>query len=105
MSQEFFTNPSVSVVIKSYNSKRIEVLGQVKREGSYPLEPNMTLVRAISLAGGFGPLARKSAVEIRRKVNGKTRRVIIDVDAIMDNERDDVPLQAGDSINVAQSPF
>ena len=39
---------------------RIVVTGEVKQAGSMPLEPGMTLVRAISQAGGVTSLARKS---------------------------------------------
>ncbi|MBI4952366.1 MAG: polysaccharide export protein [Myxococcales bacterium] len=96
------TDPIVSVKVKSYNSKRVEVLGEVKSPGSLALEPGMTLVRAISKAGGFTPLASKSRVTIRRKVKDGVKAVEVDVEAIMDNEIPDVPLQAGDTIFVAQ---
>jgi protein involved in polysaccharide export with SLBB domain len=99
---DILTNPDVSVSVKEYNSKRIEVLGEVQKPGSLPLQPGMTLLRAISLAGGFNGIANKVKVTILRKVNGKIRSATVSVQAIMDNEILDVPLQAGDSINVAQ---
>src|SRR5262249_9577732 len=46
-------DPSVSVSMKEYNSKRVEVIGEVSKPGSIPLAPGMTLLRAISIAGGF----------------------------------------------------
>ncbi len=102
ISGEFFKNPSVSVIIKSYNSKRIEIIGEVKKPGSFPLEPGMTLLRAISLAGGFTSTADKS-VTIRRKVKGAVKKATVDVGQIIDNKIDDVPLQSGDTINVDQT--
>ncbi len=104
--KEIFTDPSVSVVVKTYRSKKIEVIGEVKKPDSYPLEPGMGLLRAISLAGGFTSLANPSAVTLRRKLSdGSVRVVRISVDAIIDNEIPDVPLQAGDSVNVPKSVF
>jgi polysaccharide biosynthesis/export protein VpsN len=99
---DILTNPDVSVSVKEYNSKRIEVLGEVQKPGSLPLQPGMTLVRAISLAGGFNGVANKGKVTILRKVKGKIRSATVSVEAIMANEIPDVPLQAGDSINVEQ---
>ena len=96
------SDPIVSVKVKAYNSKRIEILGEVKNPGSWPLEPGMTLVRAISKAGGFTPLAAKSRVTIRRRVKDGIKAVEVDVEAIIDNEIPDVLLQAGDTIFVAQ---
>lgn len=99
---EILTNPDVSVSVREYNSKRIEVLGEVQKPGSLPLQPGMTLLRAISLAGGFNSIADKEKVTIRRKVNDRIKSATVSVEAIMDNKMGDVPLQAGDSINVAQ---
>jgi polysaccharide biosynthesis/export protein VpsN len=102
---QILTDPSVSISIKEYNSKRVEVLGEVKNPGSYPLQPGMTLLRAISLSGGFNSLANKDRVTIRRRVEGKTKAYMISVGDIIDNAVPDVPLQAGDSINIEQRVF
>jgi polysaccharide biosynthesis/export protein VpsN len=102
---EIWTDPSVSVSVSEYNSKRIEVLGQVQKPGSFPLEPGMTLLRAISLAGGFNSLADEDNVTIRRRVEGGIKAATVSVDDIIDNRIPDVPLQAGDSINVDDRVF
>jgi polysaccharide export outer membrane protein len=102
---EILTNPDVSVSVKEYNSKRVEVLGEVQKPGSLPLQPGMTLLRAISLVGGFNSIADKEEVTIRRKVKGGTKAVTVSVEAIIDNQIPDIPLQAGDSINVSQRIF
>jgi polysaccharide export outer membrane protein len=105
IAQDFLTDPIVSVSVKEYNSKRVEVLGEVQRSGSLKFEPGMTLLRAISLAGGFNQIANREKVTLRRQSNGKTRAVTISVQDIIDNTIADVPLQAGDSINVPQRVF
>lgn len=98
-------DPSVSVSMKEYNSKRIEIIGEVAKPGSIPLVPGMTLLRAISIAGGFTNMARKNEVTIRRKEKGGTRAAAISVESIIDNSIPDPPLQAGDSIYVPQRAF
>lgn len=103
--REILTDPTVSVNIKEYNSKRIEILGEVQKPGSYPLLPEMTLLRAISVAGGFNSLASKSRVTVRRKVHGGTKAVTVSVEDIIGNRIPDPLLQSGDSINVEQRMF
>jgi polysaccharide biosynthesis/export protein VpsN len=103
--QDYLTDPIVSVSVKEYNSKRVEVLGEVARPGSLRFEPGMTLLRAVSLVGGFNPMAAKDKVTVRRQVDGSTKAVTLSVQDIIDNIEPDIPLQAGDSINVAQRIF
>jgi protein involved in polysaccharide export with SLBB domain len=103
---EILTDPTVSVNIKEYNSKRVEVLGEVSKPGSLPLQPGMTLLRAISLSGGFNSIANKGKITIRRRVKGGSiKAATVSAEEIMDNKIPDVPLQAGDSVNVAQRVF
>ena len=103
---QILSDPSVSVSIKEDNSKRVLILGEVIKPGSMQLEPGMTLLRAVSIAGGFNSIANKRRVTIRRRMkSGETKVVAISVEDIISNEIADVPLQAGDSINVEQRVF
>lgn len=103
--REVLADPNVSVNMKEYNSKRIEIIGEVSKPGSLPLVPGMTLLRAISIAGGFNSLAKKSEVTIRRRVKGGTRAATVSVDDIIDNRIPDPLLQSGDSVFVPQKVF
>ncbi len=97
---QILNDPSVSVSMKEYNSKRIEVIGEVMKPGSLPLVPGMTLLRAISIVGGFTPMARRTDVAVRRKVKDGTRAGTVSVQDIIDNRIPDPLLQAGDSVYV-----
>lgn len=103
---QFFTDPVVVVKIKSFDSKRVTVAGEVKKPDSIPYTSGMTLTSVIAQAGGMTSLARSWEVVLVRKVGGKKlKRVIVDYDAINNNEIPDVPLQAGDKITVPQRVF
>ena len=102
---EILTNPSVVVSVKAYNSKRISVLGEVHKPGNFPLEPGMTLVHAISLAGGFNPIANKSKINLSRRTSQGSQTVTVDVSAITNGEAQDVLLQAGDRVYVHERMF
>lgn len=104
--REIFTDPSVSVVVAAYRSKKVEILGQVSKPDAYPFTQGMTLLRLISLAGGTKELADDDAVTIRRRLkNGQVKVVEVSVDDIIANRIPDIPLQAGDSVNVPKTPL
>jgi polysaccharide export outer membrane protein len=94
------------VRVKQYNSKKIQIIGQIAKPGPLPYQDGMTLVQAISAAGWFTPLADTNHVQIIRQVGpDKTVNAIVSVDAITDNARADVKLQQGDTIKVDQRLF
>jgi polysaccharide export outer membrane protein len=45
----------------------IYVYGEVTRAGAYRLEPGMTVMQAISLAGGITPRGSESRAKLRRR--------------------------------------
>lgn len=106
MEEQILTDPSVVIRVKEYRSKQVTIIGQVRSPGSYPFQQSMTLVQAISIAGGLNSIAVRDAIRLTRRVKGGgTRTVIIDVDAINAGEADDVLLQPGDRIYVAERVF
>jgi polysaccharide export outer membrane protein len=103
---KFLIDPQVQVKVKTYNSKKIQVIGQVAKQGPLPYQDGMTLVQAIAAAGWFTPLADTNHVQVIRQVEGKgTVNAIVSVDAITDNVRPDIKLQQGDTIKVDQRLF
>lgn len=102
---QILTEPSVIVTVKEYNSKRISVLGQVQRPGSFPLSPGMTLVDVISLAGGLNAIANGDRVNITRRTQSGSQTVVVSVGAISEGQAPDIPLQAGDRIYVHERVF
>lgn len=98
-------DPIVVVQVKEYHSRTVILLGQVAKPGSFPLTPGLTLMQAISMAGGLNQIANDDHVTLTRKVDNGTRTVNISVDAITDGKAPDVPLQAGDRIYVHERLF
>jgi polysaccharide biosynthesis/export protein VpsN len=102
---EILTNPSVVVTVKEYRSKTVTVLGQVQKPGSFPLTPAMTLLQAVSMAGGFTSIAQKNRVNLTRVTEGKAETVIVNVELIYEGSADDILLQSGDSLYVNERVF
>lgn len=103
--EKILTDPSVVVSVKEYRSKVVTVLGSVQKPGSFPLTPGLTLLQAVSQAGGLTSIANKDRVNLTRKGKGGAQTVVISVDAITEGRSPDIPLQAGDSIYVHERVF
>ena len=79
----------------------VYVSGQVKSPKSITYERNLTLLKAIALAGGFGDWANKDKVVIlREKSDGGTETIRVNAERIEKGKMDDIPLQPNDHIIV-----
>jgi polysaccharide export outer membrane protein len=64
-------DPTVSVVVKAINSRRVYITGQVGKPGIYPLSDSTTVLQLIAMAGGVGEYADSKKIQIVRTENGK----------------------------------
>jgi polysaccharide export outer membrane protein len=101
----FLNDPQVSVMLTESNSKRISVLGAVAKPGTLPIVPGMTLVNAVSQAGGFTALASKDETVITRRVDGKLVRYRVAVSRITRGDEADFALRTGDIVFVPERVF
>jgi len=67
--QEFLTAPNVTVIVDQIRHYRIYVTGKVQAPSSFILEKPITVLQAISLAGGIQEFADESEVKIVRPVS------------------------------------
>ncbi len=105
LEKRILKNPQVTLVVKQYASKKVSVIGAVAKPGVVAWTEGIKLVDAISQAGGFSPLADKGRVILTRQIGPQKKSATfqVNVEAIIRGEQSDIPLQAGDSINVEQS--
>jgi polysaccharide export outer membrane protein len=68
--KKFISDPQVTVIVTQVNSRKIFVLGEVARPGTFPMLPNMTVLQALSTAGGFTQFAKEKGVYVLRTENG-----------------------------------
>jgi protein involved in polysaccharide export with SLBB domain len=90
----YLVNPQVTVTIIEYRNFFIN--GQVEKTGSYQYFPGLTVLKAISLAGGFRERASKEKIFVIR-----------DDDRSQTSKRisQDEPVRPGDIITVEESFF
>ncbi len=104
--KDYLVNPNVTIVVKTYSVRTVDVQGQVGKPGAveFPQEKGMTLLGAITRAGGFTRLADKSKVMLTRRMpDGHLETYKIDATEIIQGKSQNLwPLQGDDSIYVQE---
>ncbi len=96
----YLKDPQVSVLVKEYKSKKISVFGQVRKPGTLGFTDGMTVVEAVSQAGGFTPMARENAVTITRDMDDKKTTYTVPVEQIGKGKAAQFYIRPGDVIFV-----
>ena len=92
--KRLMVSPAVS--IQPVKLRPIYILGEVRSPGEYPYRPGMTVVTAVSVAGGYTFRANKNTVAIIRQVDGQASTA---------KASDTTPIQPGDTIKVVEKWF
>jgi polysaccharide export outer membrane protein len=99
--KKFVQDPNVSVVVSSIHSKLVYLIGEVGKTGPIEMSPDMTLLEAISSAGGLSEFANKKKIYILRDQGGKRERIPVHYkEALAGNRALDLVLKPGDTIVV-----
>jgi protein involved in polysaccharide export with SLBB domain len=105
LAQGYLKTPHVSVFVNEYNSKKISVFGQVKKPGTFNYVNNMSIVEAITLAGGFTPMASKNKITVTRITDGKSTRFTIPVEDIGEGKAANYLMRPGDIVFIPERVF
>ncbi len=100
--------PVVTVSLVESRSRSFTISGEINRPGNYPLLDNMTVLKAISIAGGFTRFGSSSRVKILRPRKDRPGYISIKVDlkAVLDGDAAaDVVIEAGDIIVISEGVF
>jgi len=73
---EFYANPSVTLSVIEYSSRRFFVFGDVIEPGPVPMDRPITALEALSMGGGFVSGANKEKVVIIRRHGAEDVEVI-----------------------------
>ena len=99
---KYVTNPEVTVTVTEINSRRVYLTGEVARAGAFPLLPNMTVLQALSSAGGFTQFAKLKNIYVLRNEGGKQVKFPFNYKEVVKgkNQEENILLQSGDVIVV-----
>ena len=99
---KYLTEPQVTIIVTATNSRRIFIMGEVGRPGAYALLPDMTILQALSGAGGFSQFANLKGIYVLRNENGKQVKYPFNYKEVIKGERpqQNILLKPGDTVVV-----
>jgi len=108
LEKDYLVNPQVLVAVAEYRSKKVLILGEVEKAGSYPLMGQTTILEVVSQAGGFSKTGGKQLILVRPQqqvasaggatISGNTiKRLNIDKIQAGDSS-ENIPVEDGDTI-------
>jgi polysaccharide export outer membrane protein len=107
LKQYLATSPAVSVSVRELNSYSVYVLGEVTKPGKLQLKSYITVLQAITMAGGFTDYAKKNKLQVVRVTqNGDHKRQEVHIPIRYDDlvagrgEPGNILLHPGDTVVV-----
>jgi polysaccharide export outer membrane protein len=99
---KFIRDPGATVIVKEVRSRKVYVVGEVSKPGTFLLAADMNVLQAIAAAGGFVEGANRSNVVVVRNENGEERRYKFNYDDVVrgKNVKQNIRLVPGDTILV-----
>ncbi|MBW1613167.1 MAG: hypothetical protein B6I32_07980 [Desulfobacterium sp. 4572_20] len=100
--EDFVSKPEVTVIVLESHSKNFYIIGKINQPGTYPLNPDMTVLQAISVAGGLAEWADKDSIRIIRRSDGKEEILPFDYDKVITGKKleQNILLKPNDTIVV-----
>jgi polysaccharide export outer membrane protein len=100
--KDFVSKPEVTVIVLESHSKNFYIIGKINQPGTYPLNPDMTVLQAISVAGGLAEWADKDSIRIIRRFGGKEEILPFDYDKVITGKKleQNILLKPNDTIIV-----
>lgn len=99
---KFVEEPTVSVVVKTINSRKVFITGMVGKPGPYPLSGPTTVMQLIAMAGGLHEYADSKNISIVRVVNGRQTSLRFNYKEVSKRKKlhQNIELMPGDTIIV-----
>ena len=99
---KYSKEPNAAVMVKAINSRKVHVLGNVAKPGTYSLTGEMTVLQLIALAGGLQEYADAKHIVVMRKEGGSDRTLKFNYKDVIrqKNLSQNVTLKPGDTVVV-----
>lgn len=99
---KYMQKADVTVLVLQAGNRPISVIGAVTHPGHINVTGNITLLQALTQAGGLAPGYGKTVYVLRTASNGLADQIAIDLDDLMVNGNPDLnlPLRPNDVVNI-----
>jgi polysaccharide export outer membrane protein len=101
---KYIIDPNVTVIVATSNSKKVYIVGSVKTEGPIAYTYRMTVMQAISEAGGLTEYAKRRKIYVIRHEAGRDYRMDFNYDEVVRGTRmeQNIELLPGDTVVIPQ---
>lgn len=99
---QYIEVPAVTIVVKTINSRKVFITGQVGKQGSFPLLGPTTVLQMLATAGGVHEFADTKNIMVLRTENGRQTAFRFNYNDVRKgrNLRQNIELKPGDTIIV-----
>jgi polysaccharide export outer membrane protein len=99
---KYVAEPNATVIVKAINSRKVHILGNVIKAGTYPLAGDTTVLQLIAQAGGLQEWADSKHITVMRKEDGKDSVLSFNFKDVVKqkNLQQNVLLRPGDTVIV-----
>ena len=100
--KRYIEDPSVTIVVKQINSRKVFITGEVNKPGPYPLTTPTTVLQLLALAGGLKDYADSKNIAIVRTEGGTPTRHAFNYKDVASgrNLKQNIELKPGDTVVV-----
>ena len=102
LASKLMAEPNATVIVKAINSRKVHIVGNVIKGGTFPLTGEMTVLQLIAQAGGLQEWADSKHITVMRKENGKDVALKFNYNDVVKqkNLQQNVLLKPGDTVIV-----
>jgi polysaccharide export outer membrane protein len=100
--KKYVEDPSVTVEVKAINSRKVFIVGEVKKPGPYAITGTMTVLQLLSIAGGIGDYAKGEKITIVRNEGGQQVSFGFNYKEVLNRKKlaQNIELKPGDTVVV-----
>jgi polysaccharide export outer membrane protein len=100
--KSFLPDPQVTVVVSNVDGNRAYVIGKVLKPGPIFITSPITVIQALSLAGGIDKFAEADSIKVLRKTDNGQTTITVDYNKLIKGQDlgSNVLLNTGDTVLV-----
>lgn len=100
----YLVSPQIAVEVAEYGSKPVQLIGNIKRPGTYFLQGRTDLIGLLAEAGGVAEDDQLATyeVEIKRARTGEVTPITVSLDRLMHQGEGNLTIESGDVINITR---
>lgn len=98
----FVTVPQVTVAVSQINSRKVYLIGEAAKTGTFAINSSTTILQLLAEAGGVKDFAKRKDIYVLRNQQGKQVRFRFNYDQVVrgKNSQQNILLEPGDTIIV-----